>query len=113
MHSALRKELGDASRVMPSGTQWWIEDQVDEELIKLVAQGPSTLLHNGRDRWCWRAMIMQPEPLAASVVNGAIEPRRRRCGPSFATRSSRSHATLPFRARAGDEADCQRPIRAL
>jgi hypothetical protein len=71
-HFLLKRQRGEAPRVMPLEALWWVEGEDQQEVVKAVAQGQATLADTDRDRWRWQAMIMQPEPIGAGLVTAAL-----------------------------------------
>ena len=61
-HFLLRKQRGDAPRVMPLEALW----------------DPP-----GDDPWAWRALIVQPAPIDAALVAEAVERARRKPPPAL------------------------------
>ena len=61
-HFVVRRQRGDAPRVMPLEALW----------------DPP-----GDDPWAWRALVVQPPPVDAAVVAEALERARRRPPPSL------------------------------
>lgn len=70
-HFALKKASGSAPRVMPLEALWWMEGAGADEAMARLASGA-----NGdeaeRDRWHWRAMIMQLPPIAETLIDRAV-----------------------------------------
>ena len=64
-HFLLKKQLGQAPRVMPLEALWWVDDPDQQHLVTAVAAGQATMADTDRDAWRWQAMIMQPDPVDA------------------------------------------------
>jgi hypothetical protein len=64
-HFLVRKQLGEAPRVMPLEALWWV-DGVD----------PSAFESAGPGAWHWQAMIVQPEPIDELTVQAAVDQAR-------------------------------------
>lgn len=75
-HFLLKKEQGEAPRVMPLEALWWMEDADQMALVAAVAKGEATMADTDRDRWRWQAMIMQPAPIDEDTVVRAAEKAR-------------------------------------
>jgi hypothetical protein len=75
-HFALKKDQGDAPKVMPLEAQWWVGDPNQQDIVAAVALGQASMLDTDRERWCWRAMIVQPYPIDAATVDRAIRHAR-------------------------------------
>jgi hypothetical protein len=77
-HFLVRKERGDAPRVMPLEALWWVDDPGQQDVLAAVALGQATMADTDRDRWRWQAMIMQPDPVDANLVAAALAQARDR-----------------------------------
>lgn len=77
-HFLLKKERGEAPRVMPLEALWWVEGAGQQDILAAVALGQATMDETDRDRWQWQAMIMQPEPIDAEVIDRALAAARAR-----------------------------------
>ncbi len=75
-HFLVKKEQGQAPRVMPVEGLWWVDDPDQRDLLTAVALGQATMDQIDRDRWRWQAMIMQPDPIDADTVAAAVEQAR-------------------------------------
>ena len=71
-HFLLKKQHGQAPKVMPLEALWWIDDPDQQDILAAVAQGRATMADTDRDRWRWQAMIMQPDPVDADMVAAAL-----------------------------------------
>jgi hypothetical protein len=83
-HLKVKRERGDAAKVMPVEALWWAEDPIHRDLLAAVALGFADFAdsaHSGRSAdsasshrgtWRWQAMIVQPEPVDEDVVAQAI-----------------------------------------
>jgi hypothetical protein len=71
-HFALRRTTGTAPRVMMLEALWWIEGEDAAAAMARLASG-ATVDDDQRERWCWRAMIMQLPPIDGAVIAGAVE----------------------------------------
>ena len=74
----LKKERGDAPKVMPLEAQWWVDDPAQWDIINAVARGEATMAETDRDQWQWRAMIVQAEPIDADLISRAVEQSRKK-----------------------------------
>ncbi len=77
-HFRLKKQAGEAPRVMPLEALWWVEDPGQQDIITAVALGQTTMADTDRDAWRWQALIMQPEPIDEVLVAAVIEEARRK-----------------------------------
>ena len=77
-HFMLRKERGEAPRVMPLEALWWVDDPDQQDILTAVALGQATMAGTDKDRWRWQAMIMQPAPVDADLVAEALAQARDR-----------------------------------
>jgi hypothetical protein len=77
-HFLLRKQLGQAPRVMPLEALWWVDDPGQQDILTAVALGQATMADTDQDRWRWQAMIMQPDPIDADTVAAALAQARER-----------------------------------
>jgi hypothetical protein len=75
-HFLLKRQRGQAPRVMPLETLWWVEGEDTERIAKMVALDRVSMADTDRDQWCWQAMIMQPDPLGAGVIAAALQQAR-------------------------------------
>jgi hypothetical protein len=75
-HFLLKKERGEAPKVMPLEALWWVDESRDQETVAAAATGRGRVDDVDRSRWCWQAMIMQPEPIDEGVVARAVERAR-------------------------------------
>jgi hypothetical protein len=77
-HFLLKKQDGQAPRVMPLEALWWVDDPDQRDIFTDVALGLAAAADSDRDRWLWQAMIMQPAPVDADVVAQALAAARAR-----------------------------------
>lgn len=70
-HFALKKATGAAPRVMGLEALWWVEGDDALEVMQRIAAG-ATGDAAERDRWRWRAMIMQLPPIDESDIARAV-----------------------------------------
>lgn len=75
-HFLLKKERGEAPRVMPLEALWWVDDPGEQDIFTAVALGQGSVADSDRDRWRWQAMIMQPDPIDAEIVARALAQAR-------------------------------------
>jgi hypothetical protein len=75
-HFLLKKQHGEAPRVMPLEALWWMDDPTQQDVVMAVALGQATMADTDRDRWRWQAMIMQPAPIDAAVIAAALAQAR-------------------------------------
>jgi hypothetical protein len=71
-HFLVKKRDGHAPRVMSLETLWWVDDPRQRAILEAVAKGAATMTGTDRDRWQWRALIVQPDPIDATTVAVAI-----------------------------------------
>jgi hypothetical protein len=71
-HFLVKKQHGQAPKVMPLEALWWLDDAGQQDLLAKVALGQATMADTDRDRWRWQAMIMQPDPIDAGMVAQAL-----------------------------------------
>ena len=67
-HFMVKKQHGQAPKVMPLEALWWVDDPGQQDILAAVALGQATMADTDRDRWRWQAMIMQPDPIDADMV---------------------------------------------
>jgi hypothetical protein len=72
-HFLLKKERGEAPRVMPLEALWWVDDRHQQDIITAAALGEASISETDRSRWRWQAMIMQPDAVSEQTVDQAIE----------------------------------------
>jgi hypothetical protein len=72
-HFAVKKSRGDAPRVMPLEALWWIEGPDAQAIMEGLAAGDGQPDGASRDRWCWRAMIVQLAPIDEEAIAAAID----------------------------------------
>lgn len=70
-HFLLKKEFGVAPPVMPLEALWWVGED-ERTVVEAVAWGGATMADTDRERWRWRAMIVQPEPIDGELVAEAV-----------------------------------------
>lgn len=75
-HFLLKKERGEAPNVKPLEALWWVDDPAQQDVVAAAARGQATMADSDRDRWQWRAMIVQPDPLDAPAAARAVEQAR-------------------------------------
>lgn len=56
----------------PLEALWWVDDPDLTEIMAAVQRGEAIAVDADRERWRWQAMIVQPDPLDAGTVNGAV-----------------------------------------
>lgn len=71
-HFLVKKQVGDAPRVMPLEALWWVGDDAQHAIVEAVTEGQGTMADTDRDQWHWQAMIRQAPPIDADVVADAI-----------------------------------------
>ena len=71
-HFLLKKQSGQAPRVMPLEALWWADSPDQQDILAAVALGQATMADADRDRLRWQAMIMQPDPIGADLVAAAL-----------------------------------------
>jgi hypothetical protein len=81
-HFLVKKERGEAPKVMPLEALWWVDDPDQQDMVKAVALGWASMAETDRDRWHWRAMIMQPAPVGEAVAR-AVEQARAKSLPAL------------------------------
>ena len=72
-HFLIRKQHGEAPRVMPLEGLWWADDPEQQDIITAAALGNASMADLDRTSWRWQAMIMQPDPVAQDTIAEAIE----------------------------------------
>jgi hypothetical protein len=83
-HFLVKKQRGQAPKVMPLEALWWVDDPGQQDVLAKVALGQATMAGSDRDRWRWQAMIMQPDPIDAGVVAEALaQARAKKPGPGL------------------------------
>jgi hypothetical protein len=82
-HFLVRKQYGDAPRVMPLEALWWVDDPGEQDIFTAVALGKADVSDSLRDKWRWQAMIMQPAPVDGRVVAAAIAGARHKDLPAL------------------------------
>jgi hypothetical protein len=75
-HFLVRKQHGQAPRVMPLEALWWVDDPDLADAFTAVALGHASATDLKPERWQWQAMIMQPDPIDAELVRAALEQAR-------------------------------------
>jgi hypothetical protein len=70
-HFLVKKERGEAPRVMPLEALWWV-DPDERDIVEAVVAGTATLADTDRHRWAWRAMIVQPDPVDEATIDKAV-----------------------------------------
>ena len=70
-HFLVKKQRGQAPKVMPLEALWWV-DEGQQDILAAVALGQATMADTDRDRWRWQAMIMQPDPIGDDTVAAAL-----------------------------------------
>lgn len=80
-HFLLKKQLGDAPRVMPLEALWWLDDPRQIDIVIAVALGKATMNESDRDLWRWQAMLVQLPPIDASTIDRAIEQAHQKAVP--------------------------------
>ena len=71
-HFMVRKQLGEAPRVMPLEALWWVE-----------GADPSTFENGEPGTWRWQAMIVQPGPIDELTVQAAVDQARAKNVPDL------------------------------
>jgi hypothetical protein len=75
-HFLVKKQHGQAPKVMPLEALWWVDDPGQQDILAAAALGQATMADTDRDRWRWQAMIMQPDPVDADMVAAALAQAR-------------------------------------
>ena len=71
-HFGAKKRTGVSTKVMPLEALWWADDPEQAEIVRKAAMGEGSLALADRSSWRWQAMIVQPEPIGAVDVEGAL-----------------------------------------
>ena len=82
-HFLVRKQHGQAPRVMPLEALWWVEDAGQQDIVKTVALGMADMADTDRACWRWQAMIMQPEPVDRDTIAQAVSQARAKSVPAL------------------------------
>jgi hypothetical protein len=82
-HFLVKKEHGEAPKVMPLEAQWWVDDPAQQDLVVAVAHGRATMADSDRALWRWRALIVQQPPIDEETVARAVEQVRRKQLPAL------------------------------
>lgn len=83
-HFLVKKQRGQAPKVMPLEALWWVDDPGQQDILAAVAQGEAIMADTDRDHWRWQAMIMQPDPIDADMVAAALaQARAKKPGPGL------------------------------
>ena len=77
-HFLVKRAQIDAPRVMPLEALWWFDDNRESELPVALARAVPQLGSAERQHWCWRAMILQLDPIDALTVARATEQAARK-----------------------------------
>jgi len=75
-HFLLKRATGAAPRVMGLEALWWVEGADAQSIMERFATGGVEVEQADRDRWCWRAMIMQLPGIDETLVAKAIDQAR-------------------------------------
>jgi hypothetical protein len=73
VHFIVKRQRGDAPKVMPLEAQWWVDDPDQQDIVAAVALGKATMADSDRERWQWRALVAQPDPVDAAAVETDFE----------------------------------------
>jgi hypothetical protein len=71
-HFLLKRRSGEAPRVLPLEGLWWVDDHAASDTFTRVATGEASIDDVDRALWCWRAFIVQPEPLDEDLLAQAV-----------------------------------------
>jgi hypothetical protein len=82
-HFLVRRQHGQAPRVMPLEALWWADDALQRGIIAATAQGTFDPVGTDRARWRWQALIMQPSPVDEDVIARAVAQSREKSVPSL------------------------------
>jgi hypothetical protein len=82
-HFAVKKSLGESTKVMPLEALWWVDEPGQFDLLAKVTAGEATMAETDRGKWRWQAMIMQPEPIDAAIIEQAIKDSRAKQLPAL------------------------------
>lgn len=82
-HFAVKKERGEAPRVMPLEGLWWADDPRQQDIITAIALGWATPDDTDRAAWRWRAMIAQLPPIDEEVIAQASGQARAKAVPAL------------------------------
>lgn len=72
-HFTVKKQLGEASPVMPVEALWWVE-----------GPDPTDFDHAAPDAWRWRAQIVQPPPIDEEIVVSVVRQLEEKGVPGLA-----------------------------
>jgi hypothetical protein len=82
-HFALKAATGSAPRVMGLEALWWVEGDEPAAVLQLMGAGTTGEAYQ-RDRWRWRAMILQLPPIdSAHILHAVSEAAAKRPNPAL------------------------------
>jgi hypothetical protein len=82
-HFMVKKEHGEAPRVMPLEGLWWVDDPRQQDIITAIALGTATPADTDRSLWRWRAMIAQLAPIEDATIGRAVDQARGKALPAL------------------------------
>ncbi len=82
-HFLVRKQHGQAPRVMPLEALWWADDALQHDIITALARETFDPAGTDRARWRWQALIMQPQPVDEEIITRAMAQASEKSVPSL------------------------------
>lgn len=71
-HFLVKKQYGEAPRIMPLEALWWVD-----------GQRPWAMTAAPAEAWRWQALIMQPEPIDELTIEAAVDRARSKQAPGL------------------------------
>lgn len=78
--AVVKRERGEALRVMPLEALWWTDESPPRDLLLAIAADAVRITDADRSNWRWQAMIMQPKLIDEQVVAEALDQARTKAG---------------------------------
>ncbi|MHC6593383.1 GyrI-like domain-containing protein [Arthrobacter sp. C152] len=74
-HFRLKKETGEATKMMPLEALWWFDDPTQPKPTEPVTAGFAGM-SGERESWRWQAMMVQPGPIDEALLERAVQDSR-------------------------------------
>lgn len=85
-HFAVRKQLGEAPRVMPLEGLWWVEGADAQRAVERFAEGLGPLEEADPTTWRWRLLIVQMPPIDEAALRDAAAAAASKVAPDVLAR---------------------------
>jgi hypothetical protein len=81
--AVVKRERGEAPRVMPLEALWWTHESPHQDMLLAIAADAVRMTDADRRNWHWQAMIVQPKLIDEQVFADALVEARAKAGSAL------------------------------